>query len=117
MRESSRLIATAIIWIAFTMMMGLIAAAVATASDPLDVAGGWIVFAIIMVLTVAVTISTRAIWNAAEREPQAEHDKKLKRESPRRMERLLEALDEDEIYDLESLLLAREEEVRQQKRQ
>ncbi len=91
--------------------MGIIAAAVTT-SDSISDVGGLIILAIVLCLTVGVTRSTRAVWLAPGAEPD-EHTFKLKRSDPRRIERLIETLDDDDIYDLETLLLAREQDTDQ----
>ena len=116
MRETTRLVTTAVIWTAFTLIMGVITLAVATASEPLDAIGGVIVLAIVLVLTAAVTISTRAVWQSAEPDTQSTAREKLKRADRERIARLLDALDEDDIYDLEALIGARQEEAQHRQR-
>ena len=111
MKESVRLVATGIIWTAFTIIMGIIAATVST-SDSISDVGGLIILAIVLCLTVGVTLSTRAVWQASGAESD-EQTFKLKRSDPRRIERLIETLDDDDIYDLETLLLAREQDADQ----
>lgn len=111
MKESVRLITTGIIWTAFTIIMGIIAAAVST-SDSISDLGGLIIMVIVLSLTIGVTLSTRAVWRAPANDAD-EQTFKLKRNDPRRIERLIDNLDDDDIYDLETLLLAREREAEQ----
>jgi hypothetical protein len=112
MSGATRLTGTLIIWISFTIILGIMGAVISDST--LDTAVSGIVFAIILVLTVGVTISTRAIWqseNAPAREIPIAKAKRLQRD---RIERLIDALDDDDIYELQARLLAqRDEESRQ----
>ncbi len=113
MNDSMRLAATVIIWIAFTLMMALIAAAVIITGTIIEGPMAVVILAIMLMLTVAVTSSTRAIWQSsaqAERPGGSRVRAKQKHRDPRRIERLIEDLDDDDVYDLEALLLAREQE-------
>lgn len=107
MTERTRLIATTIIWTAFTAIIGLIA--VVLHGSALDLYGAMIVFAIFAVLTLAVNNSTRAIWQSDVVDASQQRGK-IKRHKPSRVERLIENLDDDEIYELEIALLSRDEE-------
>lgn len=115
MNDYVRLIATGIIWTAFTLIMGFIVAMVSTTGMLTDIKGT-IIFTIVLVVAVSATLSTRAVWHASGAESD-EQTFKLKRSDPRRIERLIEKLDDDDIYDLETLLLAREREADSQHHQ
>ncbi len=111
MRDSTRLLATLIIWTAFTAIMGIIGGALVTADATLEW-GGWLVVLLIVLAIVGAVISgTQAVWNFRPdtSEEQRTSAAKAKRTGQDRVRRLVESLDDDEIYDLESLLLAREE--------
>jgi 4-hydroxybenzoate polyprenyltransferase len=111
MRDNTRLLATLVIWSAFTIIMGIIAAVVAT-GDELDWVGAVFLLIILLTLMVIVGTSTQAIWGAKQDDSADDEERRLakaKRIGSRRVERLIEQLDDDEIYDLEALLLARED--------
>jgi hypothetical protein len=106
MTERTRLIATGIVWTAYTIIIGVIAAALQ--NSELDLYGALIVLAIFIVLTAAVNNGTRAIWQRDAMDTSQQRGK-LKRTRASRVERLIDGLDDDEIYELENALLSREE--------
>ncbi|MBN1680243.1 MAG: hypothetical protein JW966_08115 [Anaerolineae bacterium] len=116
MNSSARLISTIAIWTALTLCMITIAAALTSSETEIDHIGGAFVLAIVFVLARAATLSTRAIWSGSFDETDkdtmrvnlARLTNKPKRHDYNRAERLIAALDDDEIYDLETLLLARQ---------
>ena len=112
MSGSTRLAGTLIIWLSFTTILGIMGAVISDST--LDTAISGVVFAIILVLTIGVTISTRAIWqseSAPEREMPVAKAKRVQRD---RIERLIDALDDDDLYELQARLLAeRNDESRQ----
>jgi cobalamin biosynthesis protein CobD/CbiB len=111
MHDKTRLQATLVIWGAFTIIMGIIAAVVA-AGDELDWAGGVFLLIIVTTLMVIVGTSTQSVWDAKQDDSEDDETRrvaKAKRTGSRRVERLIEQLDDDEIYDLETLLLSRED--------
>lgn len=110
MRDSVRLTATLIIWLAFIITMAVL---LTTPTGAVSQADGPTVFGIVLVIALAAMASTVAVW-AALRDKGAELQSrsKAKRSGGSRIERLVEALDDDEIYDLEALLLARDEQAR-----
>lgn len=105
---TGRMIATAVIWIA------TIAAVITLLTSPTGAiaeADGATAFGIVLVLAIAAALSTLPIWlSAREPRPQARAIPvaKAKRHQQDRIERLVEALDDDDIYELEALLLARD---------
>lgn len=118
MRDSMRLYATLVIWIAFATMTGVLFTSV---TSVLADASSGIVLAVLITLALASMISTFAVWGGFEEESgPAAHDSgvgKIKRASTgeharrnhqSRVTRLLDTLDEDEIDELELLLHARE---------
>jgi hypothetical protein len=114
MRELIRLIATLTIWVVFASVMGV---ALTSATGPLNNANGGEITGIVAIMAAAATISTVAIWIGAKREESRESNTahiargKIKRVERDRVGRLIESLDDDEIYDLEALLLSRHEET------
>lgn len=112
MDSQYRLAATVIIWAAFVIMIGIIGGLIAASGFSLDLAGGGIVLVIILGMLVAVTQSTQAVWSGEQKTPSREDERraagKAKRQERSRIERLIQDLDDDEIYDLEAMLLARD---------
>ncbi|MBN1563525.1 MAG: hypothetical protein JXA10_06795 [Anaerolineae bacterium] len=92
--------------------MGIIAAALTIAQAELDTVGIIALTTIIIGLMVTVANSTMAIWGFQSDEKPADNDQasraKTKNIERSRVERLIEDLNDDEIYDLETLLLARD---------
>lgn len=114
-RDIARLIATLGVWILTMTMTAIVLTSPTGAVASME---GPAVFGIMLVLSLAAMVSTAAIWTGgrgAARDSarwDAEHQReraKLKREGLSRAERLIQQLDDDDIYDLEALLLAREE--------
>ncbi|MBN2305899.1 MAG: hypothetical protein JXQ72_15555 [Anaerolineae bacterium] len=109
MRDTTRMIATLVIWIA---MAALIGGLLTTPTGAIANAEGAVLFGIVMVMAIAGVISTGMVWFAGTRGQRLDtvQRSKAKRHTSNRVERLIEALDDDEIYDLEALLLARDQE-------
>jgi hypothetical protein len=113
MRDMMRLIATLTIWIVFATVVGV---ALSSATGPLNNANGGEITGIVAIMAAAATISTIAVWTAARQDSTSQsraipvaRGKKIKRAERDRVERLIESLDDDDIYDLEALLLSRHE--------
>ena len=114
MRDSMRLYATLVIWLSFvvltTLLLTLPSSVFATGSATVAVIT-------LIVLAITASISTMAVWDALDDdETPTEQDSaaaraKQKRAQRARMERLIEELPDDDIYELEALLLAREQEA------
>jgi flagellar motor component MotA len=112
MRDNTRLLATLIIWGAFTIIIGIIGGLLATSNTTIDLAGAIIVLIIILSLMALVGTSMQAVWGAqpgGAEDDESARLAKAKRTGSRRVERLIEQLDDDEIYDLEALLLSHRE--------
>ncbi|MBN1680244.1 MAG: hypothetical protein JW966_08120 [Anaerolineae bacterium] len=114
MNDIARLIVTSIIWIA---VMSALMAMLLSDSGAMASADSDTVFKVVLTLAAAATLSTGAIWAARPGSSQQQTTDVTRLAKPKRMgrtriERLVEALDDDEIYDLEALLLARNEEHR-----
>jgi hypothetical protein len=99
-----RIIATAIIWIALTIIL---ATALSSVTGPISNVNSGAVFGITLVLAVTALISTLAVWMSGEHEQARGESQvaKAKRTQPDRVRRLVESLSDDEIYELESMLL------------
>lgn len=106
MRDVARTITTVIIW---AVMMGVITALLTTPTGAISNADGAEAFGIVFVLAAAAVVSTAMIWFAGSRDVAAVSRGKAKRRGRDRVARLVEDLDDDEVYELEALLLAREE--------
>ncbi len=112
MRDSTRLLATLIIWGAFTTIIGIIGGLLAASNETIDMAGAIILLIVVLSLMALVGSSMQAVWNAQSGHAEDDESARLakaKRTGSRRVERLIESLDDDEIYDLEALLLSRED--------
>ncbi|NLX10332.1 MAG: hypothetical protein GXY36_11805 [Chloroflexi bacterium] len=108
---AGRVIATMVVWV----MMGSAMIALFASSGPgAQLADGYFLGALI-VLGLTAVLGTAAVWNNGPFEStQAEESKqaKGKRTQPDRVRRLVNSLDDDEVYELEALLLGREEQAR-----
>ncbi len=94
MSDWIRLMATGFIWLMLAIMVN-------TVNDTVPVA---------FILGIAATISTLAIWESAKHQNKtaSEQASKLKRND--RVSRLVDKLNEDEVYELQELLAARHDE-------
>lgn len=104
--DNSRLVATLIVWGSFTtIFLGLVAALALTNAD-INVPMGFFMLIMFLGLLAGVVRATEAIWASAP----AEDPVKAKRMQNSRIRRLVDSLEDDEIYELEALLLARDDE-------
>lgn len=113
MRGGNQSFATLIIWIAFAATASTL---FTSATSVLADASPGISLGVLIVLALAAVVSTMAVWGAMSDAPvsraaRAGSTAKDKRMLRGRMTRLVDDLDDDEIYELEALLLAREEEA------
>lgn len=112
MSERARLAATLAIWIAFAIIT---ASTLTSPTGAIAQASGVELFGIVLTMAIAAMVSTVAVWAVGWRATAADQDtasaarSKPKRVGRDRVERLIEDLDDDEIYDLEALLLARDQ--------
>jgi membrane protein implicated in regulation of membrane protease activity len=109
MQEKTRLIATLVIWIGFTIMTSTLLTSV---TGPIATANGAAVFGIVLVLAMVALLSTLVVWVGGHSYQEVERESRIakaKRTNRNRVERLIESLDDDEIYDLEALLLSRDQ--------
>ncbi|MFC1959580.1 hypothetical protein ACFLYO_02610 [Chloroflexota bacterium] len=112
MQSRERLWATIAIWIPYTIIITsfLLAATIAGSHLHEDT-----MFGIVLVISAAAALVIRAIWRGlgqakeAEKATIAEQSGKSKRYDQDRLARLIEQLDQDEVIELETLLLARDE--------
>ncbi len=112
MRDSSRVFATLIIWVALASLLGGL---LTTPTGAITNADGVEVFGIVLVLTIAGVFSTGMVWFAGRGDQHVSSSSaKAKNRRSNRAERLIQSLDDDEIYDLEALLLARDNQSNQQ---
>lgn len=106
MHNGSRLVATIVIWGAFTII-GLALVIGLARSPSVYFTLAFLMVAMFIALLVGVTRATVAIW--ANMAPPEESYKKTKRTQNHRVRRLVESLNDDEIYELESMLLNQSE--------
>lgn len=118
-----RLWATVVIWVAVTVITLGIVAAIAFSPLEIAVAGTLIPFVatVVMVLLGAAGFATSRIWSAGQagqadqsaagNEAEAEAIRKRKRQRADRITRLVDDLDENELVELETLLMARDEDL------
>jgi hypothetical protein len=101
---AGRIIATAIIWIAITIILST---TLSSATGPLSNMNGAAIFGITLVLAITALVSMLAVWTTGERDRSHSESviAKAKRTQPDRVRRLVESLSDDEIYELESMLL------------
>lgn len=104
MREWVRLFATGLIW-------GMLAVILTTGGR---FTGEMVPLAFI--LGIAATISTAAIWNSGGGSQRTEDEIARKAKRNDRVSRLVDKLDEDEVYQLEELLAARRDEEYRERR-
>ena len=115
MNGQMRVAATLVIWAALTAIISVIAATLITTNTDLNFWGGVFLLIVIGMLVEAATKSTRAVWGVLDADDKDEDEVRLakaKRTRQARIERLVESLDDDEVYDLEALLLAQHEQGR-----
>lgn len=114
MQAWPRLWATIAIWTALMVILGVFL----TLADTSHI-GGSNTTVIVITLALTAAASTWAVWVRASGEPvQVERQDvgKAKRLDPRRVERLIEMLGEDEIVELETLLSCENEGARAARR-
>ncbi|NLE52632.1 MAG: hypothetical protein GX613_14640 [Chloroflexi bacterium] len=115
MRQMVRVGATLLIWTMFTVIIIALMTSVTGAIANVSEAAA---FGIVLVIALAAAISTAAVWSGThsdDDESMARSLAKSKRRRSRRAEDILESLGDEEIYDLEALLLAREQAPRGQR--
>jgi hypothetical protein len=103
--------ATAAIWAGVTVTTIVLfamqsARSTAAFSEPM-------LFGLVLVILGAAVAGTRAVWQAVREtaaRDEATHAAKAKRSHTRRVERLIDSLDDEDMYDLEALLADRERE-------
>lgn len=117
MRDIVRIMATTIIWGVFLAVVGVSLTGV---TGPISQMNGGEVVALITVLMAGAVAMTYAIWHSGFHSGQGDDYAgrlaKSKRARPDRISRLIDDLEDEEIYELEALLLDRERSERMQQR-
>ncbi len=111
MKDDVRMVTTVVIWIAFTIIMGLIMAALVISRPEMNPPEIGALLIIVIGLMMTVSESTKSIWSARSNDTEDKETARLaksKRAGRSRIERLIAELDDEDIYDLEALLLARD---------
>jgi hypothetical protein len=93
MSDWVRLIATGFIWLMLAIMVTL---------GPTDE-----IVPMTFILALAAAISTGVIWDSAKHKANAASEQVSKHKRDARLSRLVDKLDEDEVYQLEELLASR----------
>lgn len=110
MGGQGRAAATIAIWMIFAVLLGSL---LTSSTGAIANASGGNVLAVVIVLSIAAAGSTIAIWESGkESTSESRIPSKAKRTRRQRIERLMDSLEDDEIYELQSLLLAREDDDR-----
>jgi hypothetical protein len=103
--DNSRLFATLIVWGSFTSIFLFLFFVLAWTGADVNVPSAFFLLIMFLATLVGVIRATEAIWGSVP----AEDPGKAKRAQNSRVRRLVDSLEDDEIYELESLLLARED--------
>jgi cell division protein FtsX len=103
MSARDRLFATISIWVTF-MIMSIVLFDKATGQYPSNISALTLIVIMVLICLAAVS-GTFAVWRHWSREDPCE---KQKRSQSRRVARLVEKLDDDDMRDLEALLVSRE---------
>lgn len=118
MRDIMRMIATTIIWGAFISVVGV---TLSMSTGPVSRMNGGEIVGMVAVLMIGVVSMTYAIWHNGFQRGQFDTDREYERRSKpkrttsgyqNRVSRLIDSLDDDDIYELEALLLDRERDSR-----
>ena len=115
--RDARLWATVFIWIAITIIVTTLGGMLlASSTNP----AWWVAAAVLLILLTVIAmggISTQAMWTGSAGQDHAPASSaKAKRVSRDRIERLVEGLDDDEVYELEALLLREHDSLPQRER-
>ena len=102
--DNTRLLATLIIWAACTIIVSIILALLTTAAN-VEWWVGVLSFITVLSLIVIVGESTQTIWKYGRPDSAPISRAKAKRVTRERIERLVQTLDDDEVYELEEMLL------------
>jgi hypothetical protein len=118
MGGKGQILVTIVIWCVF-LTLSIITMAATT--GPISHLSGTGMFGMLLMLSVMALLGTEIVWSTNRQENTQQqtlsHLAKSKRIERNRVERLIESLDDDEIYQLEELLLAaRDDSSRQQGR-
>lgn len=105
--RDTRVLPTIVIWLAVAGMMSFLVGILAVTDAEVEWWGALMLLFLFISGIEAATKSTKAIWKADSIQGTAA---KAKRVQQNRITRLVDSLDDDDIYELEALLLAREHE-------
>jgi hypothetical protein len=112
MKDSTRIWATIAIWIIFASLAAII---LTSTTGVIANSGPDTVGVIMFGLAAAVAVTSVSIWFGGQRQSE-DVLSKAKRVHHTRVDRLIESLDDDEIYELEARLLAAREDVQRPSR-
>lgn len=106
--DSSRLLATLVVWGSFTSLFIFLFFALAWTGADVTMVLAFFMLVMFLAMLAGVIRATEAIWASIPVEDSA----KAKRAQSSRVRRLVDSLEDDEIYELEELLLARDDQER-----
>ncbi len=121
MRDILRLITTATIWGAMIAVIGVV---LVSTTGPASRMNGGEIIGLVAIFMAGAIATTYAVWHGGFNIGRAEayHASRARLNKPKRagrdrVERLIEDLEDDEIYRLEELLLGRDQERETQQRE
>lgn len=106
MNQAGRAFVTLVIWIGVFSVLGTTFTSV---TGPIANMGSSSLLGFAAILIIGAGISTVAIWKDSSAHAEDTRASKLKRAQPSRVQKLISELDDDEVYELETLLLARDD--------
>jgi hypothetical protein len=111
MDDRYRFLSTAAIWVAFALVLMTLFISMAAGGAQLDGPVLIPLTGFVAILTIVAGLATMAVWRGAGQSgaASAQDVQKAKRVQSSRIARLMEQLDEDEMIELETLLLARQD--------
>ena len=110
MNEKYRFFTTFTIWMAFAAVLITLFVSLAATGANMDEMAMIMIASFVITLTVVAGISTGLVWRGAGAgSAESVEAQKGKREVSNRIERLVEQLDADEVVELETLLMARQD--------
>ncbi len=106
MNQVGRAFVTLVIWIGVFSVIGTTFTSV---TGPIANVGSSSLLGLAAILMIGAGVSTAAIWKESSAPAQDTRASKFKRAQPSRVQKLISELDDEEVYELETLLLARDD--------
>lgn len=108
MQQAGRVIVSLVIWIGMFSVLG---SSLTSAVGPVQNMNSGELLGLVAIFMLGAAIATAALWTGNKETAISvdERRSKTKRAQPTRVQRLIDDLDDDEVYELETLLLSRED--------